>query len=62
MTAEREINCAHQAERCPQIVQLQRFAQITQRKRYKDRKGNDLLQQLQLRDRKRRVADPVGKC
>lgn len=49
-TAKDEIDGAHNAKPSPQIVELQWFFQIEERKGYENRQGNYFLQHLELRN------------
>ena len=54
-----EIDRTDETESGPEVVERQRLAHIQDRERREDRKRYRLLQDLKLRKRQRRVADPV---
>ena len=61
LAPENEVNGSEDAERRPQIIELQGFFHVEDRKRHEDREGDDLLQNFQLAEGQNRVADSVGR-
>jgi hypothetical protein len=58
--AEHEVRRADQAQRRPQIVEFQRLVHVKDRKRHEHAERDDFLQDLELGQGHRSVADAVG--
>jgi hypothetical protein len=57
---EHEISGPSQAESGPEVIELDRLVHVENRERSEDRQGDDLLQDLQLSETQRLVADPIS--
>ena len=47
-TAEHKVDRTHQTEACPEIVELEFFLEVKDRKRHKHRQGNHFLDYFKL--------------
>lgn len=59
--AEDEINRSEDAQRGPEVVELERLLHVEQHEGHEDRQRDGLLQDLQLRQRQLGGADAVGR-
>src|SRR5688572_68335 len=60
-TTEHEVDGAEDAERRPEVVELQRLFQVIDRERHEHDERDDFLDQLELPDREHGVADAIAR-
>src|SRR5690606_15203925 len=58
---EHEVRGSNEAETCPQEIELERLLEVEYREGHEHAQRDDFLHDLELRDRKDRVADAVGR-